>query len=386
MTMMSGESLVRAFQSLLDRTRVRSATARAAVGATVLVLLGVGWLIVQATNGTNAPFTQLMYVPIMLASVTLGLAAGGATAIAAAVLLGTTMPHNIALGLEQPLVNAVVRGAFFLLAAVAAGTFVDAARSLNADLRRAKDAWAEQSLENVRLFARIVAGRDEQTGRHCERVGQNAVALARASGVTGPELHRIYLAGVLHDLGKLDVPDDILRKPSALTQEEAEVVMRHAASGEDIVLRIFPAAIDIARGTRSHHERWDGTGYPDGLAGEEIPRIGRILAIVDVFEAVTGSRPYRGPMAVAEARRLIADGAGTHFDPRLVDVFLELERAGEIQREAEREPAEGDTGDDARGVSASQPPHETVGVPPGPADRSGSASASAMLRPDLEDQ
>jgi HD-GYP domain-containing protein (c-di-GMP phosphodiesterase class II) len=385
MSPMSGGSLVPAFQRLLDRARVRSVTASASVTAAVVGLLAAGWLIVHATNGTSAPFTAVMYLPILIASVAVGVRAGAMTAIVAAALLGPFMPRDVALGLEQPLVHPLVRGLFFLVAAVAVGTLVDATRSLNAQLSQAKDAWGEQSFENVRLFARLVAGRDEQTGRHCERVGQNALTLARAAGVTGSELHHVYLAGVLHDLGKLDVPGDILRKPSALTREEADVVMRHAASGEEIVLRIFPSAVDIARGTRSHHERWDGTGYPDGLAGEEIPAVGRILAIVDVFEAVTGTRTYRGPMAVSDARRLIEEGAGTHFDPKLVDLFLDLEAAGAIQREAGPEPVEGRTDDGAPAAAARPPHHVTRGVPPVPVSRSPSDSASAMLRHDAED-
>ncbi len=178
---------------------------------------------------------------------------------------------------------------------------------------------------NLRLFARPVSERDEQTGGHCERVAHNTVILARELGTDETTLRSFYWSGVLHDLGKLGVPEHILTKPGRLTEEEFSLVKRHPAFGAAVMLDISGAFRSIALGLRSHHEHWDGSGYPDGLAGESIPLIGRVLAIVDVFEAVTSHRPYRGPMSRDEARALIMEGAGTHFEPALVPVFLRLE-------------------------------------------------------------
>jgi diguanylate cyclase (GGDEF)-like protein len=164
--------------------------------------------------------------------------------------------------------------------------------------------------------------KDRYTKRHSEDVARYAVFLAERAGLEAGLIEAIRTAGLLHDVGKIGIPDTILRKPGALTAEEYEVVKQHVALGESIVRDLV--AIEIVRtGIRHHHERWDGKGYLDGLAGEEIPLVARILAVGDAFSAMTTSRPYRKALSVEEALRRLGDAAGSQLDERLVSSFIE---------------------------------------------------------------
>ena len=163
--------------------------------------------------------------------------------------------------------------------------------------------------------------KDRYTKRHSEDVARYGLFLADRLGVD-PELRRtIEIAGLLHDVGKIGIPDGILRKPGPLTADEYAIVKQHVALGDSIV-RDVPNAGLVRAGVRHHHERWDGSGYIDGLTGEEIPLIARILAVVDAFSAMTTSRPYRKAMSIQEALRRLEDAAGTQLDPRLVTSFV----------------------------------------------------------------
>jgi diguanylate cyclase (GGDEF)-like protein/putative nucleotidyltransferase with HDIG domain len=164
--------------------------------------------------------------------------------------------------------------------------------------------------------------KDRYTKRHSEDVARYAVFLAERVGLD-PELVRsIRMAGLLHDVGKIGIPDPILRKPGKLTAEEYEIFKQHVALG-DMIVRDVPD-IDVVRaGIRYHHERWDGAGYLDHLEGEGIPLIGRVLAVGDAFSAMTTTRPYRKALDVAEALRRLGDAAGTQLEERLVRAFID---------------------------------------------------------------
>jgi len=131
----------------------------------------------------------------------------------------------------------------------------------------------------------------------------------------------IRVAGLLHDIGKIGIPDQILRKPGSLTDAEYAIVKQHVALG-DLIVRDLPNVDMIRAGVRHHHERWDGDGYLDGLAGEEIPLVARILAVGDAFSAMTTDRPYRKALGLAEALRRLEDAAATQLEERLVTVFV----------------------------------------------------------------
>jgi len=176
----------------------------------------------------------------------------------------------------------------------------------------------------IEALAHAVDAKDEVTHDHTRRVQDRAVNLAREMGVEDEgEIQAIKAASLLHDIGKLAIPEHILNKPGRLTPAEYEIMKRHAAIGADILSVIgFPFA--VAPIVRSHHENWDGSGYPDGIAGENIPVGSRILAVVDCFDALTSDRPYRPKLEDPEALQIISDRRGTMYDPRVVDTFFSV--------------------------------------------------------------
>ena len=169
------------------------------------------------------------------------------------------------------------------------------------------------------IFA--VDTKDRYTKQHSEDVARYGVFLARRLGVPEELVETIRVAGLLHDVGKIGIPDGILRKPGKLTAEEYGIVQQHVALG-DLIVRDLPDVEVIRAGVRHHHERWDGDGYLDHLMGEEIPLVARILAVGDAFSAMTTTRPYRKALPTKEALRRLEDAAGTQLEERLVVLFV----------------------------------------------------------------
>jgi CHASE2 domain-containing sensor protein len=183
----------------------------------------------------------------------------------------------------------------------------------------------ETQLEVVRRLARAADWRDEDTGEHVERIGLMAERLGLAAGLTEGEAETLRHAAVLHDIGKIGVPDRVLLKPGKLTPEEWEIMKTHAEIGASMLAGSRSPLVRMAEViARTHHERWDGTGYPAGLAGHDIPLVGRIVAVCDVFDALRSRRPYKEAWPTPEAIAELAAQRGRHFDPELVDLFLEL--------------------------------------------------------------
>jgi ribonuclease P protein subunit RPR2 len=173
----------------------------------------------------------------------------------------------------------------------------------------------------VRALANAVEARDAYTGKHAQRVAAYGLRIAHAAGVEADP--QIEFGFLLHDIGKLSVPDALLFKPGPLSEEERALVRRHPEVGADILHHI--EFLDEAKTVvRHHHERWDGAGYPDGLTGEEIPLVARVFALADTLDALTSARPYRPAISFPDARRLIAEEAGTQFDPAVVAAYATL--------------------------------------------------------------
>jgi putative nucleotidyltransferase with HDIG domain len=187
----------------------------------------------------------------------------------------------------------------------------------------------------VRALSNAVEARDAYTGRHAERVAAYGIEIARVLGMDGLDRPEIEFGFLLHDIGKVAVPDAILYKPGRLTGEERALMARHPEVGAEILAGI-EFLEDAAKVVRCHHERWDGTGYPDGLAGEEIPLVARVFAVADVLDALTTDRPYRLGLPLDEARAMISGASGAHFDPDVVAAFESItdERLRQIGREA----------------------------------------------------
>ena len=182
-------------------------------------------------------------------------------------------------------------------------------------------------LTALQMLGRAAEFKDNETGRHVIRMSHYAQLLARASGWQEEECDILLHAAPMHDIGKIGTPDHILRKPGQLTAEEMLIMRQHCASGAKIIgecegdSKLFEMARVIAL---THHEKWDGSGYPAGLCGEEIPIAGRIVAVADVFDALTSQRPYKESWPVEQTVDYLKDQAGKHFDPTLIAVLLEL--------------------------------------------------------------
>jgi HD-GYP domain-containing protein (c-di-GMP phosphodiesterase class II)/HAMP domain-containing protein len=176
-------------------------------------------------------------------------------------------------------------------------------------------------LETVTALAAAMEAKDQYTASHADSLAAMAVAVGGRMGLSDAELRMLQYAAVLHDIGKIGIPGNILNKPAELTREEFDTMAQHTIIGERIISRI-DYLVPIARIIRSAHERWDGTGYPDGYHGDEIPLASRILLVCDAFDAMTTDRPYRKALPVETALSELSRHAGSQFDPRVVDVFL----------------------------------------------------------------
>lgn len=175
-------------------------------------------------------------------------------------------------------------------------------------------------------LAQAVEQRDRQTAGHCERLAFTSMSLGIAMGLERPNLLALYRGGYLHDIGKVSVPDSILFKPARLTGDEWVVMRNHTINGESICAHLT-ALQPVLPIIRSHHERWNGSGYPDGLAGEEIPLLARILQVADIYDALTSQRPYKAALAPEKALAVLEEETVKGWrDPEVVGLFLKLHK------------------------------------------------------------
>jgi len=196
----------------------------------------------------------------------------------------------------------------------------DADLTLERDPGRLAAQLKGANMATVEALAAAVDAKDPYTRGHSQRVSAYAVAIVAALGYAFPDVARVRLAGLLHDVGKIGVPDAVLTKPGKLSDEEFAIIKQHPVTGERM-LHAVPFLSEILPAVRHHHERWDGRGYPDGIEGEAIPPDAAILAVADSFDAMTSSRTYRPALPVAEAIRRVREGSGAQFDPRVVAAF-----------------------------------------------------------------
>ena len=188
---------------------------------------------------------------------------------------------------------------------------------------RQRESLSRFALETAMGLTEAIESRDPYTGGHCRRLADYSSLVAKEMGMPSHEIEVVRLGAALHDMGKIVVPDSILKKPSALTPEEYAIVKQHCYSGGQICKRVgfLMSAYPIVY---HHHERWDGRGYPDGLAGERVPLGARIVAVMDAYDAMTTDRPYREAMSHEEAQSILRDGGGSQWDPTIVTLFLDM--------------------------------------------------------------
>jgi HD-GYP domain-containing protein (c-di-GMP phosphodiesterase class II) len=201
------------------------------------------------------------------------------------------------------------------------------------------DEQRDMFLGTVSALSAAIDAKDRYTRGHSERVAWLAGRLAIAAGMNEEQAERVRIAGIVHDVGKIGVPEVVLQKPGKLTEKEFDLIKQHPVIGHTILKDIAPLH-DVLPGVLYHHERWQGGGYPEGIAGEEIPRLGRLLAVVDTFDAMSSARSYRPAIARDQVLSEIAACAGTQFDPEFAEAFRAVDLDGYdamVDRAAARE-------------------------------------------------
>lgn len=290
-------------------------------------------------GGTKTIFANLMFIPISILSSALGKKYGVFHAIVCGLLLGPHMPLNtVDMTMQQPL-NWHLRIFIYIFIALIVGYFSDKYKQKMKVITEQENEIVESRLATIYSLVKLAEMRDDDTGAHIVRVSKfcRLIAVKLRSNAKYSELMtELYIddlakAAPLHDIGKVGIPDSILIKPGKLTDEEFEIMKKHTTIGAKTlneVLKRFPNNNFIILGSRIalyHHEKWDGSGYPKGLVEEEIPVSARIMAVADVYDALRSKRPYKSPYSHIETVEIIRQNSGKHFDPEIVDAFLENE-------------------------------------------------------------
>lgn len=288
-----------------------------------MTLLAITMLAAAAATylagGTQSAFPHLFYVPVLIGSFFFGPLGGVLAGLVAGIICGPVMPLDTALGLAQPASGWVIRLVFFTGVGLCAGT-------LTRSLHRRIDELHQLNEEVVRAFVRALDAKDHYTSRHSEKVAEYAAGIACQMNLPPETRERVRWAALLHDVGKLAVPSQILNKPGKLDPSEWELIQRHPVES----CRIFEGVAHfrpLLPAIRHHHERVDGRGYPDGLTAKDLPLEARIIAVADAFDAMTSQRAYRDPMSEEDAIRELEQGAGSQFDPQVVAAFVAWRRS-----------------------------------------------------------
>lgn len=303
------------------------------------ILAAATAFVVYYAGGTSKVYTNLMYIPITIAASTNGKRHGIVHAIAGGLMLGPYMPLDVENGVMQAPVNWIIRVVMYVIIAYVIGFFADHYRQELLNVRKRDHEIFEAHMATIYSLVKLAESRDYNTGEHVLRVAELCRLLAGKlrnrekykNYINDSFIEFIFKAAPLHDIGKVGIPDSILLKPGRLTPEEFEIMKTHTVIGEETLLEVkqrysgykfLEMAVHIAR---HHHERWDGTGYPDGLTGEDIPLSARIMAVADTYDALRSKRVYKEALTHEESLEVIRQEAGTHFDPEIVEVLLESE-------------------------------------------------------------
>lgn len=306
----------------VERRRLTTVSLVALAGIAVFVT-------VLLTGGTPNSLGHLAYVPISIAAYRSGWRGGVIAAVVGSVMLGPVVSAMDLEGNGEVGWPWFVRGVLFVGLGWLLGWLFDRSRTAVTAWRETAIQLTESQHDSMAALAAAAEAKDPTTGNHMHRCRGLAEVLAREAGLGEPVVADIAWSAMLHDIGKLYVPDSVLTKPGPLGAAEWELIRSHPVRGAELLelSRTFETARRIARW---HHENIDGTGYPDGLRGSRIPLEARIVRVVDAWDAMVNDRPYRRALAVDQAMQQLRDGAGTEFDPELVEVFLALAEAGRL--------------------------------------------------------
>ena len=227
--------------------------------------------------------------------------------------------------LNKPLDNSefVARARNMLALRQSQKKLINKAAWLADEVRKATAKIKEQERETIFCLAKAAEYRDPETGAHIQRMAHYSKHIARVMGLSVQQQETLLEAAPMHDIGKVGIADAILLKPGKLSPAEFEVMKQHAVIGYELLINNSSPLLKIAAEIAyTHHEKFDGSGYPRGLSGEEIPLFGRIVAVADVFDALTSERPYKRAWSIEDATKLLRSGSGKHFDPVCVDAFF----------------------------------------------------------------
>lgn len=293
----------------------------------------LGWWLVYAAGGTVSAVTHVMYVPVVLSALTWGTVGGLGGGLVAGFLMAMT-PVSVATGQWQTFPNILVRMLFFTAVGMIVGYAVVRSRRQTREMQNLL-------IQSVTALTNAISVTHEQTARHSLRVAEIATQIGEHLHLDENRLFVLRMGGLLHDIGKLAVPLEILDKPGRLTPEEYQLIQEHTLAGTSILgafdYSLIGSVQDIVR---HHHERLDGSGYPDGLKGGEITLLARVVAVADVYDALTSTRAYRLRMSHAEAMNvLLAEVEAGRLDRHLVDVLRRLPRFVPGSAEADGELA-----------------------------------------------
>jgi HD-GYP domain-containing protein (c-di-GMP phosphodiesterase class II) len=326
----------------------------------ISILLFLTWLFVYLTSGTPIPTVHIFYFPIILSSMFWGNKGGIVVGVAAGILSGPLIPYLDSEDIPQSPISWFLRMFFFTFCGAFLGTFFSVLQvkkreiliktqdleAKNMKITAQRDAIIQQKNEiekqrdeivnkqmqlnefgtgMVEALTLSIEVRDAYTSGHCQRVSDMAVRIGERMGIDDNELLNLKLSGTLHDIGKIGISEEILNKIGKLTPLEYEEMKQHPLLGAKI-LNGIPYAGRILDGVKHHHERLDGTGYPYGLSRDEIGLQARIIAISDVWDALTSKRAYRDALPLSEAMEIMETCRDSQFDPLVLDQFFKIIR------------------------------------------------------------
>ncbi len=289
----------------------------------VISILSIGFFVYQI-GGTKEAYLHLMYIPVIFSGFLFGPKGGLVAGILGGLVLGPFMPHNVANQIPQETIIWIYRTVFFVIIGIINGGLLSFLNLHNNILHNTLNKMSNDYGQFVKTINTMVEKKDEYTGDHCKRVAYNAYLIGQELEFSQTKNHLLYWTGFLHDIGKIGIPESILLKPGKLDEKEYEVIKKHPKIGFKILKSLSKEFKQIAKGVRHHHEHWDGSGYPDGVSNNKIHEFGRIIFVVDVFEALTSNRPYREPMGKEKALNYIKENKTSYFDPEIVSIFEDL--------------------------------------------------------------
>lgn len=274
----------------------------------------LSWILVYVTGGTSHALPYLFFVPIVLAAWYWSITMSAMVALVAGILCGPLMYLDSPTHTPQPWPNILARIVIFLAFGLGIGYLLD-------HMKQQKILIQNAGTELIRTLAHTIELRDAYTNGHCHRVSEIAVEIGRKLRLPHQELLYLEWASLIHDIGKVAIPESILNKPGSLTDDEYNIIKQHPELG-DWSLREMEFGKHVRDGVLHHHQRWDGRGYPGGLSGTSIPLPGRIISVSDTWDALTSDRSYRRALPRSECIRIMKDGRGTQFYPEILDIFF----------------------------------------------------------------